>query len=117
MLETWSGDLNHARFIGAAPGEMQLSEPWAIRQTLFRLSFTLPQPLPANLSCVVRVSAATRYRLYVNGEPVEGQEDFYRKLWKTTPGDEMAFLILRASRLEVIKLRSVDRYQTLERRK
>ncbi len=54
--------------------------------------------------------------LRLNGEPVEGQADFYRKLWKTTPGDELAFLILRAARLEVIKLHSVDRYQTLDRR-
>ncbi len=55
--------------------------------------------------------------LRLNGEPLEGQEDFYRKLWKTTPGDELAFLILRASRLEVIKLRSVDRYRSLEQRR
>ena len=47
----------------------------------------------------------------VNGEKVEGQEDFYRKLWKAKAGDEVALVVLRESRLEVITVRSADRYQ------
>jgi S1-C subfamily serine protease len=53
--------------------------------------------------------------LRLNGERVEGQEDFYRKLWKTTPGDEIALVVLRDNRLEVVKLRAVDRYDVLRR--
>jgi S1-C subfamily serine protease len=53
--------------------------------------------------------------LRLNGERVEGQEDFYRKLWKTKPGEEVAVVVLRDSRLEVIKLRPVDRYDLLRR--
>jgi serine protease Do len=49
--------------------------------------------------------------LRVNGEKVEGQEDFYRKLWQSQIGQEMALLVLRESRFEVIKVRPVDRYQ------
>ena len=47
----------------------------------------------------------------VNGEKVEGQEDFYRKLWKAKAGDEIALVVLRESRLEVVTVRSADRYQ------
>jgi S1-C subfamily serine protease len=47
----------------------------------------------------------------VNGEKVEGQEDFYRKLWKGKAGDEIALVVLRESRFEVITVRSADRYQ------
>ncbi len=47
----------------------------------------------------------------VNGEKVEGQEDFYRKLWKAKVGDEIALVVLRESRFEVITVRSADRYQ------
>jgi S1-C subfamily serine protease len=47
----------------------------------------------------------------VNGEKIEGQEDFYRKLWKAKAGDEIALVVLRASRLEVVTVRSTDRYQ------
>jgi S1-C subfamily serine protease len=53
--------------------------------------------------------------LRLNGERVEGQEDFYRKLWKTTPGEEVAIVVLRENRLEVLKLRPVDRYDLLRR--
>jgi S1-C subfamily serine protease len=47
----------------------------------------------------------------VNGEKVEGQEDFYRKLWKGRAGDEIALVVLRESRLEVVTVRSADRSQ------
>ena len=47
----------------------------------------------------------------VNGEKVESQEEFYRKLWKAKVGDEIALVVLRESRFEVITVRSVDRYQ------
>ncbi len=49
--------------------------------------------------------------LRVNGDKLESQEDFYRKLWQSQIGQEMAFLVMRESRFEVIKVRPVDRYQ------
>ncbi len=54
--------------------------------------------------------------LRLNGEPVESQEAFYRKLWQNPLGQEMALLIKRASRFEVIKVRPVDRYQLFRTR-
>ena len=47
----------------------------------------------------------------VNGEKVESQEAFYRTLWKAKAGDEIALVVLRESRFEVISVRSADRYQ------
>lgn len=46
----------------------------------------------------------------LNAEKVEGQEDFYRKLWKTQVGQELSILVLRESRFHVIKVRTVDRH-------
>lgn len=45
----------------------------------------------------------------LNGEKVEGQADFYQKLWKTAVGSELRILVLRESRFQVITLRSIDR--------
>lgn len=47
----------------------------------------------------------------LNGEKVQGLEDFYRKLWRTTVGDEIRLTILRQARFEVIIVRPADRYQ------
>jgi S1-C subfamily serine protease len=47
----------------------------------------------------------------LNGEPVGGLEDFYRKLWRTTVGSEVTLTILRDARPEVITVRPADRYQ------
>jgi S1-C subfamily serine protease len=52
----------------------------------------------------------------MNGERIESQEAFYRKLWKTRPGEEVSFVVMRENRLEVIKLRPVDRYDALKLR-
>jgi S1-C subfamily serine protease len=49
----------------------------------------------------------------VNGEKVESQEDFYRKLWRTEVGQEVTIVVLRESRFHVITLRPIDRYQLL----
>jgi S1-C subfamily serine protease len=49
----------------------------------------------------------------LNGERVENQEDFYRKLWRTEVGRELTIVVLRESRFQVITLRSIDRYQLL----
>lgn len=48
----------------------------------------------------------------LNGEKVEGQADFYRKLWRTEVGSELRILVLRESRFQVITLRSIDRTRT-----
>jgi S1-C subfamily serine protease len=45
----------------------------------------------------------------LNGEKIESQADFYRKLWKTEVGSELNLLVLRESRFQVITLRSIDR--------
>ncbi len=47
----------------------------------------------------------------VNGEKVESQEDFYRRLWRTQVGQEVTLVVLRESHFQVITVRPVDRYQ------
>lgn len=49
----------------------------------------------------------------INGERVESQEEFYRRLWQTQVGQEVTLLIRRESRFQVITVRPVDRYQLL----
>lgn len=49
----------------------------------------------------------------LNGEKVENQEDFYRKLWRTAIGREITLVVLRESRFHVISLRPIDRHQLL----
>jgi S1-C subfamily serine protease len=47
----------------------------------------------------------------VNGEEVSGQADFYRRLWRGSAGQEVQLVVMRATRLEAITVRSVDRYR------
>jgi len=47
----------------------------------------------------------------LNGEKVEGLEDFYRKLWRTAIGDDVKLTVRREARFEVITVRPADRYQ------
>ncbi|MBI3015599.1 MAG: serine protease [Candidatus Tectomicrobia bacterium] len=47
----------------------------------------------------------------INGEKVESQEEFYRRLWQAQIGQEITLVVLRQSRFQVITLRPVDRYQ------
>jgi len=47
----------------------------------------------------------------LNGQRIESQEDFYRKLWQTKVGEEIAILVLRENQFEVIKLRPIDRHR------
>lgn len=47
----------------------------------------------------------------VNGERVESQQDFYRKIWKTTVGQELTMVVLRESRFHVITVRTIDRHR------
>jgi S1-C subfamily serine protease len=49
----------------------------------------------------------------LNGEKVEGQEDFYRRLWKTAIGQELTILVLRDGKFEVVKVKTIDRQRTL----
>lgn len=49
----------------------------------------------------------------LNGQSIEGQEDFYLKLWQTKVGEEIAIVVLREEKFEVIKLRPVDRQRTM----
>jgi S1-C subfamily serine protease len=49
----------------------------------------------------------------LNGQTVEGQEDFYLKLWQTTVGEEIAIVVLRENKFEVIRLKPVDRQRTV----
>jgi S1-C subfamily serine protease len=51
--------------------------------------------------------------LRINGEKVEGQEDFYRKLWQTKIGQDVSLVIVRESRFQVITVRPIDRYELL----
>jgi S1-C subfamily serine protease len=44
-----------------------------------------------------------------NGEKVESQEDFYRKLWRTRTGDEVNVVVLREAGFQVISVRTMDR--------
>ncbi len=45
----------------------------------------------------------------LNGEKVDGQEDFYRKLWKTRIGDAVNIVVLRDAKFQVVSLRTIDR--------
>ena len=49
----------------------------------------------------------------INGEKVEGQEDFYRKLWRTKIGEDVSLIVLRESRFQIITVRPMDRSQLL----
>jgi S1-C subfamily serine protease len=49
----------------------------------------------------------------INGQKIESQEDFYRKLWQTKVGEEVNLLVLRESQFHVITVRPIDRYQLL----
>ncbi|MEK7204468.1 MAG: S1C family serine protease [candidate division NC10 bacterium] len=49
----------------------------------------------------------------INGEGVDGQEEFYRKLWQNQVGQEITVVVLRESRFHVIKVRPLDRYDLL----
>ena len=51
--------------------------------------------------------------LRLNGEKIENQGDFYRKLWRTEVGQEVRILVMRQSRFEVVTLRSINRYDLL----
>ena len=46
----------------------------------------------------------------LNGEKVEGQEDFYRKIWKTDVGKEISIVVLRDEKFQVISVRTIDRH-------
>jgi S1-C subfamily serine protease len=46
----------------------------------------------------------------INGEKVDSQEEFYRKLWQTKLGQDVTLVVLRESRFQVITVRPVDRY-------
>ena len=46
----------------------------------------------------------------LNGEKVESQEDFYRKIWKTDVGAEVKVVIVRDGKFQVIGVRTVDRH-------
>ena len=45
----------------------------------------------------------------LNGEKVESQEDFYRRLWKTRTGDEINIVVLRDAKFQVVAVRTIDR--------
>ncbi len=49
----------------------------------------------------------------LNGQSVESQEDFYRKLWRTKVGEEIAIVVLRENKFEILKLKPVDRQRTM----
>lgn len=53
--------------------------------------------------------------LSVNGVRVESQEDFYEQLWRGSPGDLVKVGVQRDSRVLVIGVQSIDRYDTLKR--
>lgn len=46
----------------------------------------------------------------LNGEKIEGQEDFYRKLWRARPGEEISIVVMRDEKFEVVKVTPIDRY-------
>ncbi len=50
----------------------------------------------------------------VNGEAISGQADFYRRLWRGWAGQEVQLVVMRATRLEAITVRSVDRYRLFQ---
>jgi len=47
----------------------------------------------------------------INWEQVGSPEEFYRRLWQTPFGEEITLVVLRESRLHVLKVRSADRYR------
>jgi S1-C subfamily serine protease len=49
----------------------------------------------------------------LNGEKVESQEDFYRKLWKTRIGDDVNIVVLRDAKFQVVAVRTIDRQSIL----
>jgi S1-C subfamily serine protease len=49
----------------------------------------------------------------VNGVSVASQEDFYRQLWRGVAGDLVRVAVQRDARVQVIAVRSIDRYQLL----
>jgi len=50
----------------------------------------------------------------VNGKPVNGLADFYRKVWALgNAGVDVSLSILRGAEVRDIKVRSADRYQFL----
>jgi len=54
--------------------------------------------------------------LAVGGSPVEGQADFYRKVWALGPaGTEVPLQVLQGSALRELKLRSIDRLDYLRK--
>jgi S1-C subfamily serine protease len=50
----------------------------------------------------------------VNGEEISSQADFYRRLWLGLAGQEVQLVVMRATRLEAITVRSVDRYRLFQ---
>lgn len=46
----------------------------------------------------------------LNGEKVESQEDFYRKLWKAPVGRHVDIVVLREATFQVISVRTIDRH-------
>jgi S1-C subfamily serine protease len=46
----------------------------------------------------------------LNGENVETQEDFYRRLWRVSVGQEVQVIVRRESGLQAITLHPADRY-------
>ncbi len=50
----------------------------------------------------------------VNGEAISSQADFYRRLWLGLAGQEVQLVVMRATRLEAITVRSVDRYRLFQ---
>jgi S1-C subfamily serine protease len=55
--------------------------------------------------------------LSVNGVSVESQEDFYQQLWRGRAGDVVTVGVQRDSRVLVIGVRSIDRYEVLSPRR
>ncbi len=52
--------------------------------------------------------------LKVNQQPIEGQADFYRKVWAIgDAGVEVPISILRETEIKEIRINSIDRYQLL----
>ncbi len=49
----------------------------------------------------------------LNGQSFESQEDFYQKLWQTKVGEEIAIVVLRENKFEILKLKPVDRQRAM----
>jgi serine protease Do len=47
----------------------------------------------------------------VNGAQISSQAEFYRRLWLGSPGQDVQLVVMRATRLESITVRAVDRYR------